>query len=426
MNLFVAALFSACSVAMDLSSTFVDWNMFTATGVNLGGWLVQEPFIDTDFWAEFAGEAVDEWDACVALGPQCGPALEQRYSTFITNRDIDKLASAGITLLRIPTHYAAWIRVPGSQLHTGDQVQHLDRVATYAIRNYGMHIVVDLHSLPGGVNGVLIGEKEGNYNWFHNETALEYSYKAVDEVVAYIQASESPGSYTIAPINEPVDNRDLSTFGTPESLSEDGAAWVVRYINGVLQRAAAVNPRIPVMFQPGFIPVEFWAEQLPAEANLVFDIHHYYFAGRPSTPKNIAELINSDAEATPDDKKRFPIYVGEWAIETVANNTLEGRRTSLEAGLEAWGKISQGSAYWTAKCLGKDKVAGEGTKADYWSYEKFIDLGFFETPASSVDGQGRGSSEKTFTSPGSRTSQPLADLKQWMVVCGAVLPFDFF
>jgi len=71
-------------------------------------------------------------------------------------------------------------------------------LATYAIEKYGMHIVLDLHALPGGVNWLEIGEAHGHGDWFYNEQNLELSYQAVGAVLDYIQnTSEHPGSYTL-------------------------------------------------------------------------------------------------------------------------------------------------------------------------------------------------------------------------------------
>lgn len=135
------------------SPTYVNWKSFKSNSANLGAWLVQEESLDTGFWGNYDGNATDEWGPCVNLGSQCGPVLEQRYASFITPATIDKLATAGFSSLRIPTHHAAWIKVPGSELYSGDQVNFLKQISTYATNKYGMHVIIGLHSLPGGVNG---------------------------------------------------------------------------------------------------------------------------------------------------------------------------------------------------------------------------------------------------------------------------------
>ena len=45
--------------------------------------------------------------------------------------------------------YAAWAEVPGSQLYHGNQQKYLKTVTDYAVSK-GMHVVLGLHSYPGG------------------------------------------------------------------------------------------------------------------------------------------------------------------------------------------------------------------------------------------------------------------------------------
>lgn len=354
-------------------SGYIDWRSFKADGVNLGGWLVQESTIDTEFWAKYSGGADDEWGLCNNLGSQCGPVLEHRYATYITETVIDKLANAGVEIIRIPTHYAAWINLPGSQLYSGDQLKYLKKISDYAIQAHGMHVVIDLHSLPGGVNGLDIGEATGHWGWFHNETALEHSLQVVDAVVDFVQNSSTPQSFTIAPINEPADsNQDMSVFGTPAAISDRGASWVLKYIQAVIPRVAAVNPRIPIMFQGSFKPVEYWSGNFSADTNIIFDVHNYFFEGRNITSENLPTYMNSDARRKSGDGK-FPVFVGEWSIQTAYNNSLALRERNFNAGVEAFRRHAQGSTFWTAKFSSNVTVDGQGTKEDYWNFEAFID-----------------------------------------------------
>ena len=355
--------------------SYVEWKTFKGLGVNLGGWLVQEPAIDTTFFAQYGGDATDEWTFCANLGSQCGPVLETRYASWITTADIDKLASVSVNVLRIPTTYAAWIKVPGSQLYSGNQVSWLRKIANYAIWKYGMHIIIDIHSLPGGINGLTTGEATGHWGWFDNQTALDYSYQVVEGVIDYIQHSGSPQSYTLEPLNEAVTNHSIESLGSPWALSDNGAAWVLQYIRGVLSRVEAVNPNIPTMFQGSWLSEEYWAANFTGTENLVFDAHNYYFAGPPTDSDNVTANICADAKRVAGDGK-FPVFVGEWAIQTTNDNNFANRRKNLNAGLYAWNKYEQGSCYWTAKFTGNTSVEGEGTQADYWDFEKFIDLGY--------------------------------------------------
>jgi hypothetical protein len=192
-------------------------------------------------------------------------------------------------------------------------------------------------------------------------------------VLEYIQQSGRPESYTIEPINEPGDNRDISTFGSPLSLSDPGATWVLHYINAVRDRVATVNPKIPVMFQGGFLGPEYWSSKLDQSSNLVFDAHKYYFVGRNAAGHNLTSYICSDAQTSRDPI--FPVFVGEWSIEAKHQNQLGGRALAPNTGLDAFAEHTRGSAYWTAKCFGDANVDGEGVQADYWNYLAFSEQG---------------------------------------------------
>ncbi|KAF2010388.1 glycoside hydrolase family 5 protein [Aaosphaeria arxii CBS 175.79] len=350
---------------------YLNWRDFKANGVNLGSWFCLETFMVPKLFAEHGNGAQDEWTFCQNEGVAATKVLDTHYKKFFTKQDIDVLAANGINVLRIPFIYSAWIEVPGSPHYRGPQVAIMKELATYAIEEYDMHIVLDLHALPGGVNWLEIGEAIGHGDWFYNENNLRLSFEAVEAVLRYIQESSGhPESYTIAPVNEAVDSKDIRTFGTPHALSDRAAAWLLRYILGTIQRVEAVNSSIPIMFQDSFKGESFWATQLPESANVVIDTHCYYFAGRQCNPDNTIPVINQDAK---DAQKsgRFPVVIGEWSIETEFDNRLGDRKKLYEAGRDAFNEHTQGNIYWSGRVDSDAKVHGEGTKRDYWS---FIDM----------------------------------------------------
>lgn len=198
-----------------------------------------------------------EWTLCETLGEKCGPTLEARYASFLNTTTIDDLASVGVNTLRIPTTYAAWVEVPGSKLYSGKQQEHLKRISQYAISKYGMHVIISLHSLPGGTNSLDIGEALGHGDWFFDTKNLNYSFQAIDGILKFIKASGTMNAFTIAPINEASDTH-LDGFGTPAGLTDKGTDWVNTYHAGVLKKIAEVDKRIPMMVQDNFKGAGFW------------------------------------------------------------------------------------------------------------------------------------------------------------------------
>jgi glucan 1,3-beta-glucosidase len=123
--------------------------------------------------------------------------------------------------------------VPGSNLYHGQQQSKLRAISEYAISKHNMHVVIGLHSLPGGVNGLEIGEAFGHANWWYNSTNLDYSLQAATAVLDFIKATANPSMYTIEPINEPGDT-GLAHFGSTTTVSyPDGVNWLNSYLKAV-------------------------------------------------------------------------------------------------------------------------------------------------------------------------------------------------
>ncbi|KAK6599926.1 putative exo-beta-1,3-glucanase [Botrytis cinerea] len=313
------------------STNYVDWTTYKANGINFGAWLEQEQNYDPDWWNAHAPDAIDEW----------------AYARLW-------LAAQNINTLRIPTTYAAWIKFPGSKLYHGNQQTYLRNIALYAIQKYGMHVIIGLHSLPGGVNSLGIGEAFGHSGWFQNATNLDYSFKAIDAILTFIQSSGQPQGFTIAPINEASDN--FEAFASSEGLTANGTNWINTYINGVLTRT-------------------FWSPFYAAGTNLVIDSHIYFFAAAGIYSQYVSPAICGQAEYTAGDSK-FPVFIGEWSLQTLYNNTLAGRKVIHDTQVYAYQKYVSGSAFWNVKMINNTAaVDGEGITSDYWSWELLVDQG---------------------------------------------------
>ncbi|KAK3671182.1 hypothetical protein LTR78_008983 [Recurvomyces mirabilis] len=323
---------------------YINWKTYKANGANLGGWLEKEKTHDPIWWDQYASDAADEWTFCQTLGKKCGAVLEARYTSFLNTSTIDQLASVGVNTLRIPTTYAAWVKVPGSQLYTGSQQLHLRSITNYAITKYNMHIIIGLHSLPGGVNNLDIGEALGHDAWFYNATNLEWSFLAVDAILAFIATN-----------------------------------WILTYLNGVLKRVNLFNRKIPVMIQDCFQGASFWAPFFDSSDNIVFDSHVYYFAAAGTYSEYVLPAICGQAAYLAESETKFPTFVGEWALQVMFNNTLAGRKEVFDTQRYAWEKYVAGGSFWTAVSYATTAVDGQGTQRDYWSYIDLINTGVITT-----------------------------------------------
>ena len=354
---------------------YIDWKTYKSNGVNLGAWMEQEENFDVVWWAENVGNYTDEWTWCQSVGfEECGPKLEARYASFITTADIDLLGRLGVNTVRIATTYAAWAKVPGSWLYHGHQREYLRAITNYAIDKYDMHVILGLHSLPGGINSLDIGEAFGHNFWFQNVTNLEYSLRVFDSLLDFVRTSGRQQAFTLAPGNEFSNN--LTGFATSNALTDDGVNWVNTWIQGCLARIAKVDKRIPLMLQDSFKSETFWSPFYPTGTNLVIDSHIYFFAVTGAYQQYVPPAVCSQAKKIAQGDGKFPVFVGEWSLQTLYNNTLAGRKTLYDTQVYTWQKYGSGGAFWNYKMVNTETpINGTGVLQDYWSWELVAEAG---------------------------------------------------
>ena len=83
-------------------------------GVNLGGWLVLEPWVTPSLFYQFEGKppqqtAMDHYTFCSVLGPREGNRqLREHWRKWVTEGDLRALVDQGINTLRIPVGDWMW------------------------------------------------------------------------------------------------------------------------------------------------------------------------------------------------------------------------------------------------------------------------------------------------------------------------------
>ena len=126
-------------------------------GVNLGGWLVLEPFITPSLFESYKPSegVVDEWSLCEILGPQeAHRVMDEHYRTFVTEQDFQKMRDAHIDHVRIPIGYWALKGEKGTKEPFVEELswKYLLLGLQWA-RKYGIRAMVELHGAPGSQNG---------------------------------------------------------------------------------------------------------------------------------------------------------------------------------------------------------------------------------------------------------------------------------
>jgi len=131
-----------------------NWGTTKLRGVNIGGWLVIEPFITPSIFTKYSTAdftVVDEWTLCQKLGKTgCLNALKPHWDSFVKLADFQKIKNAGFNTVRIPIGYWAYLDAAGT--YTFGAAPYLDKAIGWA-RQTGLKVIIDLHGAPKSQNG---------------------------------------------------------------------------------------------------------------------------------------------------------------------------------------------------------------------------------------------------------------------------------
>ncbi|KAJ2977869.1 hypothetical protein NUW58_g7673 [Xylaria curta] len=164
-----------------LNKPWGDYSKKPARGVNLGGWLVLEPWITPSFFDyDTRLGIVDEWTLCKHLGPKTtASTLEKHYATFVTEQTFKEIRDAGLDHIRIPYNYWA--------VQTYDDDPYLFRISwRYLLRGiewarkYGLRVNLDLHGLPGSQNGWNHSGRLGAIGWLNGTNGDLNAQRSLD------------------------------------------------------------------------------------------------------------------------------------------------------------------------------------------------------------------------------------------------------
>lgn len=174
-------------------------------GVNLGGWLVLEPWITPSIFQAYPDSRgiVDEFTLCHSLGAKTAhdDVLKPHWDSWITLRDMQKIAAAGFNVVRIPVGF--WAYDNSGTPYASGAAPYVEQAIDWA-RQVGVKVIVDLHGVPGSQNGFdNSGHRMRAPQWQTGKTVertmavlktiqKKYGSSAYDDVVAGIELVNEP------------------------------------------------------------------------------------------------------------------------------------------------------------------------------------------------------------------------------------------
>lgn len=251
-------------------------------GVNLGGWLVLEPYMTPSLFEAFApGDIpVDEYHYTQYLGKSLAKdRLEAHWSSFIVEDDLKAIAGLGLNFVRIPVGYWAFQLAPNDPYVQGAE-QYLDLALGWA-HKYGLKAWIDLHGAPGSQNGFDNSGLRDSYE-FQQDSNLQltidilnyifnkYGGKDYEDVVIGIEILNEP----LGPVLDM--NKLMEFYSTAyKNLRDTGSVQNV-VLHDAFQDYTYFNDKFT-------LDQSYW--------NVVIDHHHYQVFSTAELVKSIDEKV---------------------------------------------------------------------------------------------------------------------------------------
>ncbi|CAD6888409.1 unnamed protein product [Tilletia controversa] len=338
---------------VELNKRAFNFGTTKVRGVNLGGWLVAEPWITPSLFSTVDSRVVDEW----TFGQYIRDArrrLQRHWATFITENTFREIAAVGyLNMVRIPISYWAVETSRGEPYVRANQLEYLARAVGWA-KKYGLNVMIDLHGAPGSQNGF---DNSGQHltnktiYWNANSTnaartkavlvAIARRYVNDDNVVA-IEVLNEPASWKRTP------NPDAPNLLTYYRTFANDAYYALRYDS---DPGSLPNYDLTVVLHNAFRNASYWngAFQPPVYQNVVMDIHRYtmFSPGQNAWSHNERlQFVCSLRSELRNSARNLWTIIGEWT--TAPNDCaqwLNGRGRGSRYEGEAKGEPRIGSCY---------------------------------------------------------------------------------
>ncbi|GAA5897492.1 uncharacterized protein JCM6883_006718 [Sporobolomyces salmoneus] len=372
-------------------------------GVNLGGWLVTEPWITPSLFAATGNASVvDEWTFCESLGfNEAKRRLTSHWDTWYTEADLKEIASYGLNTVRIPIGYWAFERQKGEPYVNG-QWPYLLKAIGWA-RKYGLKVHVDVHGAPGSQNGFDNSGRRGTITWQTSQKNVQRTLNVVTKLSQEFAKSKYRDTVTvIQALNEP------AGFEPTGKVLEVYRQFAYDSYGRVRYPSGSTPSDVVLSLHDAFQPLSVWEKSFPSpqfEGVALSDHPYFVFNSndlkktdqqRISTicgmkenyaqsQRNLWTVLDEFSAATTDcagslngrgiGSRYDGSYPGSTKIGSCTGKTGNGAtfskayKTSLGKSWAAQTQVWETTSGWISWCF-------KAENADDWSYQAGVKYGW--------------------------------------------------
>ncbi|KAF9041809.1 exo-beta-1,3-glucanase [Hymenopellis radicata] len=367
-------------------------------GVNLGGWLVLEPWITPSLFENTGNDAiVDEWTFGQYQDREtASAALTRHWNTWITESDFADIAAAGLNHVRIPIGYWAF-DVSGGEPFIQGQLPYLEKGLGWAAA-HGLKVIVDLHGAPGSQNGFDNSGQKKDYPEWHTQQSYIDRTNNIMKTIASMYRDRADVVSTIAPLNEPAGYRGSDVLSVTKQY------WLDSYGNVRYPYGSSRQSNNLVLVHDAFQPLSYWNDFGNGLDGVAMDTHIYQmFSDEENARSNDEHISVACDKASSLSSFHLWTIVGEWTpAATDCAKYLNGRGVGSRYDGSYPGSSRIGSCstrtgsgatfsstyktflqqYWEAQVITYEKGDGwiqwtwKAENADEWTYQAGLNYGW--------------------------------------------------
>ncbi|VEU20268.1 DEKNAAC101161 [Brettanomyces naardenensis] len=303
----VSALLSFVSAApIVLKKRDWDYSSEKIHGVDIGGWLVLEPYITPSLFEAFGDNPpVDEYHYTQWLGKEeASNRLQNHWSTWITETDFSYIAGMGLNFVRIPIGYWAFDLLEGDPYVQGQQ-EYLDQALGWCAE-YGLKAWIDLHGAPGSQNGFDNSGLRDQIGWQSGQGNVNVTLGVLSQIATkYSSSNYSDVVIGIELVNEPLgpelDMNQLTEF----------------YNQGY--EVVRGEGNVPVIIHDAFQADGYWDNVLNTQEDssvyqVIVDHHHYQVFSTGELQRDLNTHIQTACNwGSAEGNEYHWNIVGEWS-----------------------------------------------------------------------------------------------------------------
>ena len=314
--------------------------------------------------------------------------MKEHRDTYVTEEDFQNIASHGLNTVRIPVPYFIF----GDREPYSGCIEYLDKAFDWAGK-YGLKVLVDLHTAPGGQNSYDNGGIEGVCKWSQQPDEVEFVLTVLERLAMRYRDREE--LFGIEVLNEPISFSVYMTAPSRKKAADKEEAKGSRHVSSrflkkfYVQAYGRLRKILPeekvIVFHDGF-RLGMWKDFFVKHhmKNVMIDTHIYIQAMEDVTHIHsfwaYRAFIAYQQHLLKKAQKYTPVFVGEWCVcneladkkkghEVIRDEYEDYRkkwyRKAAVLQLNAW-KDTAGFFYWNYQLYRDKEVPMYATRLDSW------------------------------------------------------------